>query len=92
LPAWEIGCQLNLKNNGVYGVHSARGYAVLYPNVRDSTGYGNKLVEMNRGHWGGGDFKDVMAGVDAVINRGIADPAKLGIGGWSYGGYMARGP
>ncbi len=67
----------------------ARGYAVLYPNVRGSTGYGAKFVEMNRADWGGGDFKDVMAGVDAMIARGVADPNRLGIGGWSYGGYMA---
>jgi dipeptidyl aminopeptidase/acylaminoacyl peptidase len=68
---------------------AARGYLVLYPNVRGSTGYGQKFVEMNRGDWGGGDFKDVMAGVDALIARGVADPNRLGIGGWSYGGYMA---
>jgi len=68
---------------------AARGYAVLYPNVRGSTGYGQKFVEMNRGDWGGSDFKDVMAGVDAMIARGVADPNRLGIGGWSYGGYMA---
>ena len=68
---------------------AARGYAVLYPNVRGSTGYGHRFVEMNRGDWGGGDFKDVMAGVDWAIARGVADPARLGIGGWSYGGYMA---
>jgi len=68
---------------------AARGYAVLYPNVRGSIGYGQRFVEMNRADWGGGDFKDVMAGVDAMIARGIADPARLGIGGWSYGGYMA---
>jgi dipeptidyl aminopeptidase/acylaminoacyl peptidase len=68
---------------------AARGYAVLYPNVRGSTGYGQTFVEMNRGDWGGGDFKDVMAGVDAMIARGVADPNRLGIGGWSYGGYMA---
>ncbi len=68
---------------------AARGYAVLYPNVRGSTGYGEKFVEMNRGDWGGGDFKDVMAGVDWAIARGIADPNRIGIGGWSYGGYMA---
>jgi dipeptidyl aminopeptidase/acylaminoacyl peptidase len=67
----------------------ARGYAVLYPNIRGSTGYGQRFVEMNRADWGGGDFKDVMAGVDAMIARGVADPARLGIGGWSYGGYMA---
>jgi dipeptidyl aminopeptidase/acylaminoacyl peptidase len=68
---------------------AARGYAVLYPNVRGSTGYGQKFVEMNRADWGGGDFKDVMAGVDALIARGVADPNRLGIGGWSYGGFMA---
>jgi dipeptidyl aminopeptidase/acylaminoacyl peptidase len=67
----------------------SRGYAVLYPNVRGSTGYGQRFVEMNRADWGGGDFKDVMAGVDAMIARGVADPGRLGIGGWSYGGYMA---
>jgi dipeptidyl aminopeptidase/acylaminoacyl peptidase len=68
---------------------AARGYAVLYPNVRGSTGYGQRFVEMNRADWGGGDFKDVMAGVDWLVARGIADPNRLGIGGWSYGGYMA---
>ncbi len=69
---------------------AARGYAIFYPNVRGSTGYGEKFVEMNRSDWGGGDFKDVMAGVDALVARGVADPDKLGIGGWSYGGYMAE--
>jgi dipeptidyl aminopeptidase/acylaminoacyl peptidase len=68
---------------------ASRGYAVLYPNVRGSVGYGEPFVEMNRSDWGGGDFKDVMAGVDAMIARGVADPNRLGIGGWSYGGYMA---
>jgi dipeptidyl aminopeptidase/acylaminoacyl peptidase len=67
----------------------SRGYAVLYPNVRGSIGYGQRFVESNRADWGGGDFKDVMAGVDAMIARGVADPNRLGIGGWSYGGYMA---
>ena len=66
-----------------------RGYAVLYPNIRGSVGYGQRFVEANRGDWGGGDFKDVMAGVDWAIANGIADPNRLGIGGWSYGGYMA---
>src|SRR5262249_2326625 len=68
---------------------ASRGYVVLYPNIRGSTGYGQKFVEMNRADWGGGDFKDVMAGVDWAIARGLADPNRLGIGGWSYGGYMA---
>lgn len=69
---------------------AARGYAVFYPNIRGSVGYGQKFVESNRGDWGGGDFKDVMAGVKDLVERGIADPNRLGIGGWSYGGYMAE--
>jgi dipeptidyl aminopeptidase/acylaminoacyl peptidase len=69
---------------------AARGYAVFYPNIRGSVGYGQKFIEMNRGDWGGADFKDVMWGVKDLIDRGIADSAKLGIGGWSYGGYMAE--
>jgi dipeptidyl aminopeptidase/acylaminoacyl peptidase len=68
---------------------AARGYAVLCPNVRGSIGYGHRFIEANRADWGGGDFKDVMAGVDLLIERGLADPDRLGIGGWSYGGYMS---
>ncbi|MBN1222862.1 MAG: S9 family peptidase [Candidatus Aminicenantes bacterium] len=65
------------------------GFAVLYPNVRGSIGYGHDFLTANRKDWGGGDFKDVMAGVDYMVAEGIADPDRLGIGGWSYGGYMA---
>lgn len=68
----------------------AAGFAVFCPNVRGSIGYGQKFVEMNRADWGGGDFKDVMAGVDDLVAKGIADPERLGIGGWSYGGYMSE--
>jgi dipeptidyl aminopeptidase/acylaminoacyl peptidase len=69
---------------------AARGYAIFYPNIRGSVGYGEKFIESNRGDWGGGDFKDVMAGVHDLVNRGIADPNRLAIGGWSYGGYMSE--
>ena len=69
---------------------AARGFAVFLPNIRGSIGYGHKFVEMNRGDWGGGDYKDVMAGVHDLVQRGIADPNQLGIGGWSYGGYMSE--
>jgi dipeptidyl aminopeptidase/acylaminoacyl peptidase len=68
----------------------ARGYAVFYPNIRGSSGYGQKFIEMNRGDWGGGDYQDVVAGVKDLVDRGIADPKRLGIGGWSYGGYMSE--
>ena len=68
---------------------AARGYLVFCPNIRGSTGYGHKFIEMNRADWGGGEFKDVMAGVNWLIQRGDADAERLGIGSWSYGGYMA---
>jgi dipeptidyl aminopeptidase/acylaminoacyl peptidase len=68
---------------------ASRGYAVFCPNIRGSTGYGWSFVIKNRSDWGGGDFKDIMAGVDDLIARGIADPNRLGIAGWSYGGYMS---
>jgi len=69
---------------------AARGYAIFYPNIRGSAGYGEKFIESNRGDWGGGDFRDVVGGVQDLIAKGIADPNRLGIGGWSYGGYMAE--
>jgi len=68
----------------------ARGYAVFYPNIRGSAGYGEKFIESNRADWGGGDFKDVIWAVDDLVTKGIADPNRLGIGGWSYGGYMSE--
>jgi len=67
------------------------GFAVLMPNnSRGSIGYGQKFAEMNRADWGGADYKDVMAGVHDLLNRGIADGNRLGIAGWSYGGYMSE--
>jgi len=69
---------------------AAHGYTVMLPNIRGSMGYGQKFLASNRGDWGGGDYQDVMAGVDDLVKRGIADPKRLGIGGWSYGGYMAE--
>ena len=69
---------------------AAHGYVVFYPNPRGSVGYGEKFVEMNRADWGGADFKDIMAGIDDLIAKGVADPDRLGIGGWSYGGYMSE--
>ncbi len=68
---------------------AARGYAVFAPNIRGSVGYGLSFIRSNRRDWGGGDFRDVMAGIDYLIDRGIADPDRLAIGGWSYGGYMS---
>ena len=69
---------------------AARGFTVVLPNIRGSIGYGQKFVEMNRADWGGADYKDVMAAVHDLVNRGIADGNRLGIAGWSYGGYMSE--
>ena len=66
----------------------SHGYEVLLVNPRGSNGYSEKFLEANRGDWGGADFKDLMAVLDAVIARGETDPDRLGIGGWSYGGEM----
>jgi dipeptidyl aminopeptidase/acylaminoacyl peptidase len=65
-----------------------RGYAVLRSNVRGSTGYGRDFRYSNYGAWGGGDFEDMMAGIEKVVEMGIADPERLGAAGWSYGGYL----
>ena len=65
-----------------------RGYSVLRVNPRGSSGYGRKFRYANYRDWGGGDYRDIMAGVDHVISMGVADPDRLGIMGWSYGGYM----
>lgn len=65
------------------------GYAILRPNPRGSTGYGTAFRTANRRDWGGGDYKDLMAGVDYVIKMGVADQNKLGVMGWSYGGFMS---
>jgi len=67
---------------------AANGYAVLLPNPRGSAGRGQEFAWCNRQNWGWGDFGDVLTGIDLVIERGIADADRLGIGGWSYGGFM----
>ena len=65
---------------------AANGYAVLLPNPRGSSGYGQKFCEAIFADWGNKDFQDDMAMVDYAIAQGIADLDKLGVGGWSYGG------
>ena len=69
-------------------VFAQAGFAILRPNPRGSTGYGKDFRYANFMDWGFGDMDDLMAGVDLVIENGVADPARLYIMGWSYGGYM----
>ena len=67
---------------------SARGYAILRANPRGSSGYGTEFRRANIKDWGGADYQDLMTGVDKVIAMGVADPDRLGVMGWSYGGFM----
>ena len=69
-------------------VWAGLGYAQLFPNVRGSSGYDDDLLRGNLRDIGGGDYEDLMTGVDEVIARGIADASKLGLRGWSYGGIL----
>ena len=72
-----------------YAALPAVGYFVLLPNPRGSYGSGEQFTRANIKDFGGGDFKDIMAGVDAALGSLPVDPARLGITGWSYGGYMS---
>ena len=68
---------------------AAEGWAVLRCNIRGSSGYGRELRFANHKDWGGKDYRDLMAGVDKVIAMGLADPGRLVVMGWSYGGFMS---
>ena len=65
-----------------------KGYAVFFPNPRGSGGYGEKFRAANVRDWGVKDYEDLMKGVEALVERGIADPDRLTVNGWSYGGFM----
>ena len=67
---------------------AAAGYRVLLPNPRGSTGRGSAFARLAREDWGGRDLQDILSGVDHLVQSGQADPNRLGIVGWSYGGYM----
>ena len=65
-----------------------RGYLCFFPNYRGSMGFGTEFAELNNRDLGGGDLEDVLLGIDYCVEQGWADPDRLGIGGWSYGGYL----
>jgi dipeptidyl aminopeptidase/acylaminoacyl peptidase len=71
-------------------LYAANGYLVVMPNPRGSTGYGQAFCLAIWQDWGGPDFEDVMAAVDDAIERGWADPERLGVTGWSYGGILTN--
>jgi dipeptidyl aminopeptidase/acylaminoacyl peptidase len=67
---------------------ASAGFAVLLPMPRGGSGYGEAGFRMIKNAWGEGDYRDILAGVDSLVTQGVADPARLGVMGSSYGGYM----
>ncbi len=67
---------------------AARGYLCFLPNYRGSMGFGVEFAELNNRDLGGGDLEDILLGIDYCVEQGWADANRLGIGGWSYGGYL----
>ncbi len=81
-PVWAYYAEFT----HVAQLFAANGYAVLFPNPRGSSGYGESYAKAIWADWGNKDYQDDMAMVDYAIAQGIAEPDKLGVGGWSYGG------
>jgi dipeptidyl aminopeptidase/acylaminoacyl peptidase len=77
-PVWE------------FQILAANGMSVFYSNPRGSEGYGQDFNDANHRDWGPGPMDDVLAGVDALVKDGLADPERLGVTGGSYGGYLTN--
>ena len=82
LPRWGSGGALSPE------VFSALGYFVFMPNPRGSYGQGEAFTQANRKDFGYGDLRDILAGLDAVEAKYSIDPNRVGLDGWSYGGFM----
>ena len=77
--------------NPTFQTYAARGYAVLFLNPRGSSGYGQKFSDGTLGEWGGGDYRDLMAGVDEALRRySWINSDRMGVTGGSYGGFMTN--
>jgi dipeptidyl aminopeptidase/acylaminoacyl peptidase len=87
-PSWQWEDRVMLGWHDWAQMLASRGYAVLMPNPRGSTGYGSELQRLLQDDVGGGESRDLVAGALAMVDRGIADPDRLGIAGWSWGGYL----
>lgn len=89
-PNWASFPFQSTSFNDKYPVESfiAKGFIVLEPNYRGSTGYGDAFMKANARNLGIGDHEDIMSGVDALVEQGIVDPDAVGIMGWSQGGFI----
>lgn len=81
-PCSQYACEFSFEAQ----LFAAHGYAVVLPNPRGSTGRGEKYALGIYAAWGSVDVQDDLAAVDDAVARGVADPERLGVGGWSYGG------
>jgi len=84
LGAWSAGPSLEV------ALLVSRGYRVLLPNIRGSATYGRDWIRPQLGDWGGVDADDVHAALDHAIAAGLTDPARVGVIGLSYGGFMVN--
>ncbi|MBF2067463.1 MAG: S9 family peptidase [Calothrix sp. C42_A2020_038] len=77
--------------DNIYPIESfiEKGFIVLQPNYRGSNGYGEKFRSLNYKDLGTGDYADIISGVDYLVNQGFVDAEKIGIMGWSQGGYIS---
>ncbi len=97
-PSWLLVLNMHGGPHGSYGnsfsfdfhLQSGRGFFVVYTNPRASTGYGEAFRWGTWGSWGDEDYEDVMAGVDAALERWPIDEARMGVTGYSYGGYLTN--
>ena len=87
-PSWQWEERTMLSWHDWAQMLAGRGYASLAPNPRGSTGYGSAFQRLLQDDVGGGESGDLTSGARAMVERGIADPDRLGIGGWSWGGYL----
>ena len=85
-PVLQYSTEWNLE----WQLLAAHGYVVIAANPRGSSGYGRDFSRAIWADWGNKDYDDVMAAVDHAVAAGLADPARLGVGGWSYGGILTN--
>ena len=84
-PAWGVLSSWP----GMSAMYAAEGYFQFMPNPRGSFGQGEAFVQANRKDFGYGDLRDILAGIDAVEKMAPVDDHRLGLTGWSYGGFMS---
>jgi len=87
-PASAVEAQWGVRGGITAQAFSAMGYFVLQPNPRGSYGQGEEFTEANRKDFGYGDLRDILTGVDAAIAKYPVDANRIGLTGWSYGGFM----